>query len=44
MTARELYEQGCYLVYEIPDDDEELKSAFPTILNQIMAVFFAFLK
>ena len=38
MTARELYEQGCYLVYETPDDDEELKSAFPTILNQIMAV------
>ena len=38
MTARELYEQGCYLVYEIPDDDEELKSAFPTILNQMMAV------
>lgn len=38
MTARELYEQGCYLVYEIPDDDEELKSAFPTILNHIMAI------
>ena len=38
MTARELYEQGCYLVYEIPDDDEELKSAFPTILNHAMAV------
>ena len=38
MTARELYEQGCYLVYEIPDDDDELKSAFPTILNQTMAV------
>ncbi len=38
MTARELYEQGCYLVYEIPDDDDELKSAFPTILNHIMAV------
>ena len=31
MTARELYEQGCYLVYEIPDDDDELKSAFPTL-------------
>ena len=38
MTARELYEQGCYLVYEIPDDDDELKSAFPTILNHAMAV------
>lgn len=38
MTARELYEQGCFLVYETPDDDEELKAAFPTILNHIMAV------
>lgn len=38
MTARELYEQGCYLVYEIPDDDDELKSAFLTILNHAMAV------
>ena len=38
MTARELYEQGCYIVYEIPDDDDELKSAFPTILTHAMSV------
>ncbi len=38
MTVRELYEQGCLLVYEIPDDDEDIKDAFPTILNHLMNI------
>lgn len=38
MTVRQLYEQGCALVYEIPDDDDDLKDAFPAILNQLVAI------
>ena len=38
MTVRQLYEQGCALVYEIPDDDDDLKDSFPAILNQLVAV------
>lgn len=38
MTARQLYEHGCNLVYEIPDDDEDILNAFPFILNHIMAI------
>ena len=38
MTPRQLYEQACYLIYEQPDDDDELKSAFPHILNSLIAV------
>lgn len=38
MTPRQLYEQACYLIYEQPDDDDELKSAFPHILNSLLAV------
>lgn len=38
MTVRELYEQGCLLIYEIPDDDEDIKDAFPAILNHIMNI------
>lgn len=38
MTPRQLYEQACYLVYEQPDDDDELKDAFPHILNSLLAI------
>lgn len=38
MTVRQLYEQGCSLIYEIPDDDDDLKDAFPAILNQLVAI------
>lgn len=38
MTPRQLYEQACYLIYEQPDDDDELKEAFPHILNSLLAV------
>lgn len=38
MTVRQLYEQACALIYEIPDDDDDMKDAFPAILNQIAAV------
>lgn len=38
MTVRQLYEAGCYLVYEVPDDDDELKDAFPSILNQLVEI------
>ncbi len=38
MTVRQLYEQGCALIYEIPDDDDDLKDSFPAILNQLAAL------
>lgn len=38
MTSKELYEQSCSLIYEIPYDDDNLKDAFPAILNQIMHI------
>ena len=37
MTVRQLYSLSCRLIFEIPDDDTDLKDAFPDILNQITA-------
>ncbi len=37
MTIRQLYEMSCALIFETPDDDEDLKTGFPHILNQILA-------
>ncbi len=37
MTVRGLYEMSCALIFETPDDDEDLKAGFPHILNQILA-------
>lgn len=37
MTIRQLYEMSCALIFETPDDDEDLKTGFPYILNQILA-------
>ena len=36
MTVRQLYEQSCKLIYEIPDDDDDMKESFPAILNQLV--------
>lgn len=38
MTVRQLYEAACALVYEVPDDDDELKEVFPAALNQLCEV------
>ena len=38
MNVRELYEQACLLIYEVPDDDEDIKDAFPYILNHLMNI------
>lgn len=38
MTVRQLYEQACALIFEIPDDDDDMKDAFPAILNQLAAI------
>lgn len=38
MTVRQLYEQSCRLIYEIPDDDDDMKESFPAILNQLVMI------
>lgn len=37
MTVRQLYKMSSRLIFETPDDDDDLKETFPDILNQILA-------
>ena len=37
MTVKQLYSLSSRLIFETPGDDEDLKDAFPSILNQLLA-------
>lgn len=37
MTVKQLYSLSSRLIFETPGDDEDLKDAFPSILNQMLA-------
>lgn len=37
MTVKQLYQMASWMTLEAPDYDDDLKSAFPHILNQILA-------
>lgn len=37
MTVRQLYCMSCALIFETPDEDDDLKAAFPALLAQALA-------
>ena len=37
MTVRQLYAMSCALIFETPDEDDDLKAAFPALLDQVLA-------
>lgn len=36
MTANSIYKAACRLIFETPDDDEDLKASFPTFLTMAL--------